>query len=73
VITHGHTGLLVPPGDAEPLAQALLQHLTNSHDADRMAQNARQYVQSYHTLDQMGAHILAQYDKLLSSRTTLNA
>lgn len=73
VITHGHTGLLVPLGGAEPLAHALLHLLTHAHDADRMAQTARQYVQSHHTLDQMGAHILAQYDKLLRGRTTFNA
>jgi glycosyltransferase involved in cell wall biosynthesis len=69
VIAHGHTGLLVPPGAAEPLAQALLHLLTHSYDADKMAHKAQTYVQSHHTLDHMGAHILTQYDKLLKGRT----
>jgi len=30
IITHGQTGLLVPPAEAEPLASALVQLLSDS-------------------------------------------
>ena len=68
VITHGHTGLLVPQGKVEPLGQAILELTANRHYAAWLAGNARQYVSQHHTLDMMGHKILAVYDTLLDRR-----
>jgi glycosyltransferase involved in cell wall biosynthesis len=65
VITHGHTGLLVPQGEAEPLGAALLRLLTDRQYAAWLACNASQYVSQHHTLDMMGHKILAVYEALL--------
>jgi glycosyltransferase involved in cell wall biosynthesis len=68
VITHGKTGLLVPPGEGEPLGKAILQLLANRDHAAWLACNAKQYVSQHHTLDMMGNKILAVYDTLLEGR-----
>lgn len=68
VISHKQTGLLVPPGEAAPLAKALLHLLTHQKEAVLMARHAQQQVQSHYTLDQMGTHILSIYRHLLAKR-----
>ena len=42
VIEHGKTGMLVPPGDPEALADALQKLLTDPSLRERLGQNARQ-------------------------------
>lgn len=42
VIEHGKTGMIVPPGDPEALADALQKLLTDPSLRDRLGQNARQ-------------------------------
>ena len=41
IVQHGRTGLLVPPGDAESLAAALLRLLQDPLESDRMGREAR--------------------------------
>jgi glycosyltransferase involved in cell wall biosynthesis len=65
VITHEKTGLLVPRGEAGPLAEALLRLLADPDYASRLACQARQHVQVHHTMDVMGHKILAAYRELL--------
>jgi glycosyltransferase involved in cell wall biosynthesis len=65
VITHDKTGLLVPQGEATPLAAALLRLLTDPPYAVRLAANAKQYVSQHHTPEMMGQQILAVYQSLL--------
>jgi glycosyltransferase involved in cell wall biosynthesis len=65
VITHGETGLLVPQGEAAPLAVALLRLLTDPPYAARLAANAKQYVSQHHTPEMMGQQILTVYQSLL--------
>ncbi|GBC84990.1 Alpha-D-kanosaminyltransferase [bacterium HR11] len=47
IIQHGHNGLLVPPGDAERLADAIVTVLTNPGWAWQMGQANRQVAWSY--------------------------
>jgi glycosyltransferase involved in cell wall biosynthesis len=68
VITHEHTGLLVPRGEAAPLSKALLRVLAYPEYAARLARQAKQYVQTHHTLDLMGTKILHVYQRLLQRR-----
>jgi glycosyltransferase involved in cell wall biosynthesis len=65
VITHETTGLLVPPGEAGPLGEALLRLLANQDYATWMACNAHRHVRVHHTVDVMGQKILAVYRQLL--------
>ncbi len=44
VVCDGQTGMLVPPGDARPLAAALGRLLTNPSLREEMGRKARQYV-----------------------------
>jgi glycosyltransferase involved in cell wall biosynthesis len=47
MVRHAHTGLIVPPGDAESMAAAVLHLLTHPGEASVMAQQARQDVTRY--------------------------
>ena len=67
VLTHGVEGLLVLPGDAERLAQALLEVLS---DADRrawMAEHGRRRAQEY-SWDRVAQQVLSYYERLLHER-----
>jgi glycosyltransferase involved in cell wall biosynthesis len=68
VITHAETGLLVPKGEAEALAQALLRLLEDRDYAAWLARNASQQMEARHTIDGMGQQILAIYHQLLDGR-----
>ena len=57
VVHDGESGLLVPPGDAARLAQALLDLLENRDRASQMGQAARKLVeQNYNLLQMVAAH-----------------
>jgi glycosyltransferase involved in cell wall biosynthesis len=45
LVVHGKTGLLVPPGDVDALADALAQLLSDSERAGRMGDAGRARVQ----------------------------
>jgi glycosyltransferase involved in cell wall biosynthesis len=47
VIHDGETGLLIPPGDVDALAQALLRLLSDPPFAERLAQNGRQLLEQH--------------------------
>lgn len=47
VIDHGESGLLVPPGDASALAQAMNSLITEPSFADRMGQLAARHIGTY--------------------------
>lgn len=62
------TGLLVPAGDAEALANALLRVLTLDDEArDFLAETARHHIAENYTTRQMQSSTLAVYDELLGS------
>ncbi|GAB6855772.1 glycosyltransferase family 4 protein [Asaia astilbis] len=60
------TGLLIPPDDANALADALCQLLTLSEGArDLLAETARHHIAETYTTRQMQTATLAVYDELL--------
>ena len=64
---HGHTGLVVPPGDEDALAAAV-RYLREHPDARaRMGQAARERARAF-DLDVMGERITRLYEDLLAQR-----
>jgi glycosyltransferase involved in cell wall biosynthesis len=53
VIQDGQTGILVPPGDPEKLAQAVLRLLQNKDLAHKLGENARTTILAAFTLSRM--------------------
>ncbi len=53
VVIDGVTGLLVPPGDAEALASAIIRLLVNRQEHREMAQRARESAQQYQAARQI--------------------
>jgi glycosyltransferase involved in cell wall biosynthesis len=66
VIRDGETGLLVPPADAQRLAEALERVLHDPVASAARAGRARTYVEAHHTQEQMGRALLAIYARWLS-------
>ncbi|MFQ5520914.1 MAG: glycosyltransferase, partial [Candidatus Methylomirabilia bacterium] len=66
VIQHQVTGLLVPPGDAEALAQGILAVLRDPDSAARRAQAGRQLVATRFSRTLALQRLTAVYEELLS-------
>lgn len=69
VIVHGQTGLLVPPGDPERFADALLLLLTDTDRGRRMGEHARRAFDGRFSVGQMVRAYEQLYDELWSLRT----
>jgi glycosyltransferase involved in cell wall biosynthesis len=67
VVLHGKTGLLVPFGDREALAKALLYFLQNPSIARRFGEAGRRRVQEDFTVQQMTHKTNLIYQRLLTS------
>ena len=67
VLTHGVEGLLALPGDAEGLADALLQLLADPDRRKQMAQQGRRRAQEF-TWQRASQQILSYYERLLHER-----
>ena len=65
IIAHERTGLLVPPGEVEPLADAIVRLLGDTPLRSRMGQEGRRLVLERYTDERMGAEIEAWYQKVL--------
>jgi glycosyltransferase involved in cell wall biosynthesis len=65
VMTHGETGLIVPPGDARALADAILQLFSDPLQAQTMAQAARKHVEIHFSAQRQAEEYLALYHFLL--------
>src|SRR4029077_3491348 len=65
-IAPGETGFLVPPGDVEAVAGAMLRVLRSPDVAHRMASAARRRVESEFTIEAMVAKTAAVYETCLS-------
>jgi glycosyltransferase involved in cell wall biosynthesis len=68
LITHGVTGCLSPPGDAEGLAENILWILDHPEEARRLAEGARSRVLREWGVDQMVHQIEYLYGSLLKER-----
>jgi glycosyltransferase involved in cell wall biosynthesis len=54
LLANGECGLLVPPGDAQAMAQAIVELLTNRAKAQELARRARERFLQEYTIDRMG-------------------
>ncbi len=68
VIEDGVTGLLVPPGDADALALAILRVLDDPALAQRLGAAARQRMEAHFTLRGMMQRIHQIYDEIIASK-----
>jgi glycosyltransferase involved in cell wall biosynthesis len=68
VVEDGVTGLLVPPRDAEALAEKIKALLDDSALSAHLGQNARAHIEKSYSLDAMGERLLALYEKLSQTK-----
>jgi glycosyltransferase involved in cell wall biosynthesis len=61
VVEDGVTGLLVPPKDAEALAEKISRVLEDPALAERLGENARASIEESYSLDAMGQRLLELY------------
>lgn len=72
VIEHGHSGLLVQPGDTKGLAKAITDLLANPQKAYELAKNARRKVKQQFSSERMAEKYIDVYQDVLSARRTKN-
>jgi glycosyltransferase involved in cell wall biosynthesis len=65
ILKHGVTGLLVPPGDSDALASALLALLRSPALATQIAANGNKYVQENFSFGRLVKQIEDLYSELL--------
>ena len=65
VVQDGQTGLLVPPGDPQALAEALWYLLQHPEQAQAMGVAGRQRVERYFTVERMARTTLQMYQQVL--------
>jgi glycosyltransferase involved in cell wall biosynthesis len=70
LIRDGDTGRLVPPGDADALARAILDCLSDSDSARAMARRGQAIVRATHSLDAVMGRTTAVYRDLLDARSS---
>ncbi|SEM58779.1 Glycosyltransferase involved in cell wall bisynthesis [Loktanella fryxellensis] len=58
VVDHGTTGLMVPPGDAQALADALARLAADPALRSRLGSAARAHVMAHHTWDGIAARVM---------------
>jgi rhamnosyl/mannosyltransferase len=66
VVAEGQTGLLVPPGDEDALAQAILELARHPEKARRMGLAGRQRVQERFSLERMLDELEALFAEIIS-------
>jgi glycosyltransferase involved in cell wall biosynthesis len=68
VIEHGHSGLLVQPGDTKGLAKAITDLLANPQKAYGLAKNARRKVKQQFSSERMAERYVEVYRDVLGIR-----
>ena len=68
VVEHGRTGLLVPPGDVEGLARAVVSLLTDGRRREEMGRAARERVEREFSAERMVEGNIEVYLKALARR-----
>lgn len=66
LISNGHNGLLVPPGDSDALGEALIEILHDAALAGRLGDEARKTVQENYSLEFITDRYLALYNRITS-------
>jgi glycosyltransferase involved in cell wall biosynthesis len=67
VVHHAENGLLVPPRQAEILADAILQALADPAALERFSQNGLKTIRDGYTWEKLGAAYLKEYARLIDS------
>jgi len=65
IVSHGKTGLLVPPEDPARLSDAILQTIQDPEATRSRVKEAYRNVQQHHTLAAMGSKILQVYEQMI--------
>ncbi|MFW6146344.1 MAG: glycosyltransferase [Planctomycetota bacterium] len=68
VVQHGRTGLLVPPGDPEALAEAIASLLADPDRRRRYAAAARQYARTHFRWDRVAERVREVYNVTAAAR-----
>jgi glycosyltransferase involved in cell wall biosynthesis len=69
IVTDGDTGLLVPPGDVEALANAIRRLIDDRALAAALAQRGARLVHASFTMQRNAAHVSTVYDSLLDGNS----
>lgn len=72
ILTHGETGLLVPLGDAEALANNLASLLTNTRLRERLGRAGRHLVETRFNITRVAEAYLGLYQQLTDIGTVIN-
>jgi glycosyltransferase involved in cell wall biosynthesis len=73
VIDEGRDGLLVPYGDPDALAQAILELLDDPHRRAKMGRAGRQKVLEHYTWEIIAERVRAVYGRVIASRASGSA
>lgn len=68
IVRHGETGLLVPPGEDEPLAQETLRLLQDAELAARLGRRAREEIAPLFSHQRMVQDTIALYERLIAAK-----
>lgn len=68
VVDHGRTGLVVPPGDVEALADAIKEVLRSADMRRKFTGNARQQIDNQHTRERWIEAITTAYKKAIARK-----
>jgi glycosyltransferase involved in cell wall biosynthesis len=68
VLVHGKTGLLVPPGESEPLARAIMKLLNDPARGRALGEAAGRHVAEHYGATKQAAQYLALYRRLCGAR-----
>jgi glycosyltransferase involved in cell wall biosynthesis len=68
IVTHGESGLLVPPSNPAAMADAILRLLDDPRLAASCGAAGRRTVETRYSLDAMAAHFTALYEELAAAR-----
>jgi phosphatidylinositol alpha-mannosyltransferase len=72
VADHGETGILVPPGDSEALASAVIELLEDEGRRRALGLAAREAAEPY-SWERIGRRLVEVYERLVASTETLRA
>jgi glycosyltransferase involved in cell wall biosynthesis len=70
-VVHGETGTLVPPGNADALADAIVTLLGDPAARQRLGEAGRERVRAEFGVDKLVDGTIAAYDALLSTRASM--